>query len=165
MRPTCGWHDLCPSNRLPFFWKGTPDGPTMTAATNVELTSANFWLAMMALSSLAQLVITITVVVLAWRAYVRAADAVDELERDHLRPLALKAHALIDDLQDMAARARTVDDAVRSRIEDVESALHSTKEIVLGRFWPVFGVIRALRAGAGAWSRRGAATRRVTQGG
>jgi hypothetical protein len=93
-------------NRLPFFWKGTPDGPTMTAATNVELTSANFWLAMMALSSLAQLVITITVVVLAWRAYVRAADAVDELERDHLRPLALKAHALIDDLQDMAA-ART----------------------------------------------------------
>jgi len=49
--------------------------------------------------------------------------------------------------------------------EDVESALHSTKEMVLGRFWPVFGVIRALRAGAGAWSRRGAATRRVTQGG
>ena len=142
-----------------------PNGPTMTAATDVELTSANFWLAMIAVSCLAQLVVTITMAVLAWRAYVRAAAAADELERDHFRPLALKAHALIDDLQDMAARARTVDDAVRARMEDVESALHSTKEMVLGRFWPVFGVIRALRAGAGAWSRRGAARRRVTHGG
>ena len=137
----------------------------MSAVTDVELASANLWLAMIAVSSLAQLVVTISMAVVAWRAYVRAAAAADELERDHLRPLALKTHALIDDLQDMAARARTVDDAVRARIEDVESALHSTKEMVLGRFWPVFGVIRALRAGAGAWSRRGAATRRVTQGG
>jgi hypothetical protein len=137
----------------------------MSAVTDVELTSANLWLAIIAVSSLAQLVLTITVAVAAWRAYVRAAAVVDELERDHLRPLALKAHALIDDLQDMAARARTVDDAVRARIEDVESALHSTKAMVLGRFWPVVGVIRALRAGAGAWSRRGAARRRATQGG
>jgi hypothetical protein len=137
----------------------------MTAVTDVELTSMNFWLAIIAVSCLTQLVVTITMAVLAWRAYVRAAAAADELERDHLRPLALKAHALIDDLQDMAARARTVDDAVRARMEDVESALHSTKEMVLGRFWPVFGVIRALRAGAGAWSRRGAARRRATEGG
>ena len=137
----------------------------MSAVTDVELASANLWLAMIAVSSLAQLVVTISMAVVAWRAYVRVAAAADELERDHLRPLALKTHALIDDLQDMAARARTVDDAVRARIEDVESALHSTKEMVVGRFWPVFGVIRALRAGAGAWSRRGAATRRVTQGG
>jgi len=103
--------------------------------------------------------------VAAWRAYVRVAAAADELERDHLRPLALKANALIDDLQDMAARARTVDDAVRARIEDVESALHSTRAVVLGRFWPVFGVLRALRAGAGAWNRRGAVRRRSVQGG
>jgi hypothetical protein len=137
----------------------------MSAMTDVELTSANLWLATIAVSCLAQLVVTTTVAVVAWRAYVRAAAAADELERDHLRPLALKTHALIDDLQDMAARARTVDDAVRARIEDVESALHSTRALVLGRFWPVFGVLRALRAGAGAWNRRGAAKRRAVQGG
>jgi len=137
----------------------------MSAVTDVELASANLWLAVIAVSSLAQLVVTISMAVAAWRAYVRAAAAADELERDHLRPLALKTHALIDDLQDMAARARTVDDAVRARIEDVESALHSTRAMVLGRFWPVFGVLRALRAGAGAWNRRGAARRRSVQGG
>jgi hypothetical protein len=137
----------------------------MSAVTDVELASANLWLAMIAVSSVAQLVVTISMAVVAWRAYVRTAAVVNELERDHLRPLALKTHALIDDLQDMAARARTVDDAVRARIEDVESALHSTGAMVRGRFWPVFGVLRALRAGAGAWNQRGAAKRRAVQGG
>lgn len=132
--------------------------------TEIDLGSTNVWLAILAVSSLAQLLVVAAVAIAAWRAYVRAAAAADELERDHLRPLALKAHALIDDLQDMAARARTVDDAVRARIEDVESALHSTRRVVLERFWPVLGVARALRAGLGAWTRRGA-TRRAVDGG
>jgi hypothetical protein len=122
--------------------------------TEVQLGSTNIWLAMIAVSAVAQLIITLATVALAYRAYRRATAVADEFERDHLRPLALKTHALLDDLQDMAARARTMDDAVRARIGDVESALHSTRNLVQGRLWPVLGVVRALRAGVEAWNGR-----------
>jgi hypothetical protein len=128
--------------------------------TEVELGHTNIWLAIIAISTLAQLVIVLTFVTVAWRAYRRAADAADEWERDHLRPLALKAHAVMDDLQDVAARVRTADDAVRERMEDVGSAIQSTRAVITGRLWPLLGVARALRAGVGAWNHRGALSRR-----
>ena len=122
--------------------------------TEVQLGSTNIWLALIAVSAVAQLIITLATVALAYRAYHRATAVADEFERDHLRPLALKAHAVMDDLQDVAARARTMDDALRARIGDVESALHSTRTLVQGRLWPVLGVVRALRAGVEAWNGR-----------
>jgi hypothetical protein len=128
--------------------------------TQLELGQTNVWLAIIAISSVAQLAIVLTVAILAWRAYGRVAVAADELERDHLRPLALKANALMDDLQDVAARVRTVDDAVRARMEDMGSAIHSTRAVIAGRFWPLLGAARALRAGVNAWNHRGAVSRR-----
>jgi hypothetical protein len=54
-------------------------------------------------------------------------------------------------VQDITARARTVDDALRAKLEGVESALHSTRTVVQDRIWPVLGALRAVRAGLDAW--------------
>ena len=86
-----------------------------------------------------------------FKVYKRAASTIDTLEHEQIRPLLMRVNALIDDVQDITARARHVDDAVRAKLEGVESALHSTKTVVQDRIWPLVGVVRAMRAGLDAW--------------
>jgi len=54
-----------------------------------------------------------------------------------------------------------VDDALRAKLEGVESALHSTKTVVQDRIWPVLGALRAVRAGLDAWQTPGPVRRRA----
>jgi uncharacterized protein YoxC len=86
-----------------------------------------------------------------FRVYRRTSSSIDALEHEQIRPLLGRVNALIDDVQDITARARSVDDAVRARLEGVESVLHSTKSVVQDRLWPLVGVVRAARAGLDAW--------------
>jgi hypothetical protein len=116
-----------------------------------DLSTTNLWLAILAIASAAQLLMFVGAAVVLFRVYRRASATVDALEHEQIRPLLLRVNALIDDVQDITARARNVDEAVRSRLEGVESALHSTKAVVQDRIWPVVGVVRAMRAGLDAW--------------
>jgi hypothetical protein len=129
-----------------------------------DLGTTNVWLAVLALASVAQLLLTCGAVFMGYRLYRQATTAVESIEHDQLRPFLMRANALIDDLQDMTARARTVDDAVRARIEGVESALHTTRTAVQDRLWPVIGAVRAVRAGIDAWFGQVGGSRRVPQG-
>ena len=95
------------------------------------------------------------------RIYKRATNSLDVLEHEHVRPMMLRINALIEDVQDITARARMVDDALRAKLEGVESALHSTKTVVQDRIWPVLGALRAVRAGLDAWQTPGPVRRRA----
>jgi hypothetical protein len=116
-----------------------------------DLATTNLWLAILAIASTAQLLIVVGATMIMLRAYKRAWSSIDALEHEQIRPLLLRVNALIDDLQDITARARNVDDAVRAKLEGVESVLQSTKTVVQDRIWPVVGVLRAVRAGLDAW--------------
>jgi hypothetical protein len=116
-----------------------------------DLGTTNLWLAVLAIASAGQFLMLAGAAVLLFRVYRRASANIDALEHEQIRPLLLRVHALIDDVQDITARARNVDDAVRARLEGVESVLHSTKSVVQDRLWPLVGVVRAARAGLDAW--------------
>ena len=116
-----------------------------------DLGTTNLWLAVLALASAGQFLLFVGAALIAFRVYKRTSASLDALEHEQIRPLLLRINALIDDVQDITARARTVDDAVRARLEGVESVLHSTRAVVQDRIWPVVGVLRAVRAGLDAW--------------
>jgi hypothetical protein len=113
--------------------------------------TTNLWLAILAIASAGQFLMFVAAAAITFRVYKRASSSLDALEHEQIRPLLMRANALIDDVQDLTARARTVDDALRAKLEGVESALHSTKAVVQDRIWPVVGILRAARAGLDAW--------------
>ena len=116
-----------------------------------DLETTNLWLAILACASAGQFLLTVGAVFMAFRLYRLTSTTIESIENEQLRPFLMRANALIDDLQDLTARARTVDDAVRAKLEGVESALHSTKAVVQDRIWPLVGLVRAMRAGLDAW--------------
>jgi hypothetical protein len=116
-----------------------------------DLDTTNFWLAILAFASAGQFLLIVGAAFMAFRLYRQASTAIESIEHEQLRPFLMRANALIDDLQDITARARTVDDAFRAKIEGVESALHSTRAVVRDRIWPIIGVLKAVRAGLDAW--------------
>jgi hypothetical protein len=126
-----------------------------------DLGTTNLWLAVLALASAGQFLMFVGAALIGLRVYKRTAATLDALEHEQIRPLLSRVNALIDDVQDITARARTVDDAVRARLEGVESALHSTRTVVQDRIWPVVGVLRAVRAGLDAWLAPAAVRRRA----
>jgi hypothetical protein len=116
-----------------------------------DLETTNLWLAILAFASAGQFLLTLGAVFMAFRLYRHAFTTIESIENEQLRPFLMRANGLIEDLQDLTARARTVDDAVRAKLEGVESALHSTKAVVQDRIWPLVGIVRAMRAGLDAW--------------
>jgi hypothetical protein len=116
-----------------------------------DLGTTNLWLAVLAIASAGQFLMFAGAAVILFRVYRRTSSSIDALEHEQIRPLLGRVNALIDDVQDITARARSVDDAVRARLEGVESVLHSTKSVVQDRLWPLVGVVRAARAGLDAW--------------
>jgi uncharacterized protein YoxC len=116
-----------------------------------DLGTTNLWLAILAIATAGQFLMLLGATLMLFKVYKRAASTIDTLEHEQIRPLLMRVNALIDDVQDITARARHVDDAVRAKLEGVESALHSTKTVVQDRIWPLVGVVRAMRAGLDAW--------------
>jgi hypothetical protein len=126
-----------------------------------DLSTTNLWLAILAIASAGQFLMLVAAALIGMRIYKRATNSLDVLEHEHVRPMMLRITALIEDVQDITARARTVDDALRAKLEGVESALHSTKTVVQDRIWPVLGALRAVRAGLDAWQTPGPVRRRA----
>lgn len=105
------------------------------------------WIALLAIASAVQaLVLTGAVLagVIAWR---RSMRALTELERTHLAPISAHVAAAVDDLQDITARVRRVDAAVRERVEDWGGIARVARDAVVARTWPLLGAARALAAG------------------
>ena len=117
------------------------------------------WLAVLALASVGQFVLSLVAMYVAVGAYRRSAAAIEALDQDHLRPLISKTNAFIDDVQDVTARFRSADQTVRSSIHGVEATLRSTGAAVRERFWPLVGAMRAIGAGVDALTRTSAGSR------
>lgn len=112
-----------------------------------DLDAITRWVALLAIASAVQtLLLTGAVVagVVAWR---RSMRALTQLERTHLAPIGAHVAAVVDDLQDITARVRHVDAAVRGRIEDWGGIARVARDAVVVRTWPLLGAARAVAAG------------------
>jgi len=117
-----------------------------------DLDTTNTWLAILAIASALQTALFLGGALALFLAYRKTTAAIERLEERHLAPISARVSLMMDDIQDMTARARRVDDVVRAKVHGVENVVREAGHLVGGRLWPVIGAARALRAGLRAFS-------------
>jgi hypothetical protein len=127
-----------------------------------SLDTTNAWLAVMAIAVVVQTLLMLAIAIAGWRALGRAAEAVKALEARHLTPLggrvnevADRVNAVADDVQEVMARVRRADDAVRAQLGRFDAAAHVAGHAISAKVWPVVGLSRAVGAAVKAFTSRG----------
>jgi hypothetical protein len=116
-----------------------------------DLQTTNTWLAVLAVAGALQMLLLLAMTVEVLRLYRRTASALEDFERHHLAPLSARASLIMDDLQDVTARARRVDKAVRARLQGLDTAARVARDVVADRFRPVVSLARAVKVGVSAF--------------
>lgn len=117
-----------------------------------DLQVTNTWLAILAVASALQTLMLLVGAFMLARAYRSAASALALMEQRHVAPLSARASLIMDELQDVTARARSVDDAVRAKLLGLDRAARVAKDVVADRLWPAIGLARAVSAGVRAFT-------------
>lgn len=112
-----------------------------------DLQTTNTWLAVLAVAGALQTLLLLGAAVGLFVLYRRILAKIDAIEERHVAPIAARASLIIDDLQDMTARVRRVDDVVRAKVQGLGNAAQVAGHVISDRFWPVVGVARAIGAG------------------
>jgi len=130
-----------------------------------SMDTTNTWLAVMAIAIVVQTLLMIGGAIVAWQALAKASEAVKQLEARHLAPLSARVTevsnrvtAVADDVQEVMARVRRADDAVRAQLDRFDSAAHVAGHAIGAKVWPVVGLSRAVGAAFRAFRSRGSTT-------
>ena len=118
--------------------------------TSADLGTTNAWLAVIAIASLVQSLVIIGLLVMVVRLVRRTESAVADVKREYLEPIATKTNKVIGEVEDALARFRSMDDRVSGAIHKTSEGLSAVATVAKRRFWPVVGVVRGIRAIAGA---------------
>ncbi len=121
---------------------------------NPDLHTTNTWLAILAVAGALQTLLLLAAAVGLFRIYRRTASALEALEQRHLAPISARASLIMDDLQDVTARARRLDDAMRVKLQGLDLAVKVARDVVVDRLWPVLGIARAVGAGVRAFTNK-----------
>ena len=119
-----------------------------------DLHTTNIWLAVTAIAVALQTLFMFAAVIMGLRMYRKIQSTVDDLETRYVAPVEARLMAMIDDVHDITARARRIDDTVRAKIADFGGAADVAKAAVVSRAWPLIGIVRAVDAGVRALSRK-----------
>ena len=122
--------------------------------TSADLATTNTWLAVIAIASLVQSLVIIGLVVAVFRLVRRTESAVEDVKREYMEPIATRTNKVIGEVEDALARFRSMDDRVSGAINKTSEGLSAVAGVAKRRFWPVVGVVRGLRAIAGAIGER-----------
>jgi hypothetical protein len=120
----------------------------------MDLHTTNIWLAVTAIAVALQTLFMFAAVIIGLRMYQKIEGAVRDLETRYVAPVEARLMAMIDDVHDITARARRIDDTVRARIADFGGAADVAKAAVVSRAWPLVGIVRAVEASLRALGRR-----------
>src|SRR5262245_47562625 len=101
------------------------------------------WVAIIAIATGLQTLLLLSAGLGVFLAYRRLTAQIDAIKQEYVAPLSARAHAAIDNVQELVDRVRRVDDQVRE-------TLHRTTERasrVAGKvLWPVIGLNRGIWA-------------------
>jgi hypothetical protein len=120
---------------------------------SADLDTTNLWLALIAITSIVQLLIVIALLVGALRFYRRMEKTVEEITEKHIAPVSARAHEVIDEIEDVMVRVRTFDDDVRRTLSRVGDGVGIATSAVRTKFWPVVGLLRGLKVGLSTLAR------------
>lgn len=112
----------------------------------VDTSNISLWLAIIAGASVLQTLLLSGAAFVAWRTARQAQAAVDRFEQRHVEPLMSKVNGAIDDVRDVAARARAIDDTVRTKVAGATDNVKDVAELVTERVWPAYAFGRAAYA-------------------
>ena len=115
-----------------------------------ELRSANTWLAIITAVSAVQLAALAAAAIVGARFYRRAIDAIGEIETRHVAPLAMRVHATLDEVEDLTARVRRVEAAVRTTVQGVQRGVDFTTATLRARVMPAVAIVQGVRAAVSA---------------
>ncbi len=124
--------------------------------------TATVWLAIIALSVLVQTALLAGAAILVHRRVNDVERRLHVLERDSLVPLLAKIELALSDLQDALARVRRADDDMRRAWGRTKAAADGLLQRVGSQAWPVWGVVKGVRAAANALARAGRTPRART---
>jgi hypothetical protein len=111
------------------------------------------WLAVIAVVQVVQLAGIAVAAIVVTRQAAKAAESLASLSAE-IRPIIRRTNTVLDDMQDLAGRARRADEAAHAAAERVQTAWTAAKTIARSRLWPVIGAARAAQAVVRAIARR-----------
>ena len=116
----------------------------------VDLTTTNWLLAAMALTSAIQTVALVWAAIAGLRLYRQTATALAELDARHVVPLRRQVDEILGNVQAITARVshqtERVDSAISGTIDRVDETKERVKHSVREQVWRATGVVRGVRA-------------------
>ncbi|HKV98857.1 MAG TPA: hypothetical protein VJN96_03485 [Vicinamibacterales bacterium] len=115
----------------------------------MDLQTTNLWLAVIAITGLVQMALTLAVAYYVTSLVRRAQQAIDAAVAD-TRPLMRQVSAALDDVSDLVQRTRRAEASVNALVDRVGTTVDHVKTVALTKVWPAVGIARGLRAAAAA---------------
>ena len=115
----------------------------------MDLQTTNLWLAIIAISGLVQIAMTLAVAYYVTTLFRRAQQAIDVAVAD-TRPLVRQASAALDDVSELVERTRRAEASVTAMVDRVSTTVDRVTTVALTKVWPAVGIARGLRAAAAA---------------
>jgi hypothetical protein len=109
------------------------------------LETTNFWLAVIAIVSVLQILALVGGAWFSYHLYVKTTRVANELESRYLMPLNTRVNRILDEAEDIAGRVKDAETAVRNRIRHVADSGNVAVAAVRARSWPLVGILRGVR--------------------
>jgi hypothetical protein len=112
-----------------------------------DLDTTNFWLGIIAIATVLELLALGCVAWFAYSAYSRIMTRLNELETRYVAPLGDQAGLILKEVQQFVGRVNGAQHAVRTKVKQVADAGSLAAAKLRTRAWPLVGVLRGIRAG------------------
>lgn len=121
-------------------------------------TVTSVWLAIIALSVLTQTLLFVGAAIVMHRRMSSAERRLHVFERDTLVPLLARIELALGEAQEALARVRRADDDIRRAWDRAKQTAADLVQRASAKSWPVWGVVRGVRAAASTLARAGHST-------
>jgi hypothetical protein len=112
---------------------------------NADLSTIEFWLAVLAVIAVVQFVLLVAVAMGALRLARRVGEVLDDVSR-RVGPVVTRADAVLDDLQRVVSRVEATEASVRGAVSRVTTVASTVRDVFWRRTWPVRAIARGLQA-------------------
>jgi hypothetical protein len=121
----------------------------------VDLTTSNVWLGILAIVSLIEFLMICAAGFFGYRLYQKVMATLDNVEREHLRPLHARADNILDEVQRITDKVRHAQDSVSDALKHVAGTGNAVAWAVKSRTWPILGVLQGLKSAASTVMKNG----------